>query len=272
MRNKTFTSALLVIFCCCQLQPGLMAFGSSAVVLGQIVSKDARIDGVTVTSGVTLFNKSVVETGQTPAFIHMSAGPVVEISRESAVYFEKTQENAIQVSVHKGALTFQEDGGETVAVTGSDSQQQTAEQTQEPGQGQVAVLVRDAVSGRKVLVVDSTAQIASTAPILIVSPDGESKEIHYIKSLKSTEVEMTADLQLPFPAQSLVYQGSRLDIALARGTPMVGTVASAGGGGVSSTALILIVVGGGAAAGAAAAFSKSGGDGGGEPPATQVTP
>jgi len=272
VKNKTLTSALLVVFCCCQIQPDLLAFESSVAVLGQIVSQSAQINGVAVASGATLLNNSLVESGETSAFIHMPAGTVLEMSRESAAYFEKAGVDTIRVKVDRGALRFHEDGGETVTVAGGPAPQKVASEEVEPGQGLVAVMTRDASSGLKVLEVNDTRRVAPTSPILIVSPDGKSKEIHYIKSVKGDRIEVTAGLQLAFPVQSLIYQGNRIDPAVATGTPIVGTVAAAGGKGVSTTPLILIIVGGGAAAGAAFAFSSSGGDGGGSPPATRVTP
>ena len=269
--KKTFTTVLLVVFCCFQIQPGLLATESSAT-LGEIVSKGVQINGVAVASGTTLLTDSLVETGENRAFIHMAAGSVLELSRDAAAYFEQAGANAVQVKVHRGALLFQEEGGEAVAVTGEPRQQPSPPRDGEPGEGLVAVLTRDASTGGQVLDVNDTSRIAPTSPMLIVSPDGKIKEIHYIKSAKGKQVEMTAGLQQAFPIQSLIFQGNRIDPAVATGTPIVGTVAAAGGKGVSSTALLLIIVGGGAAAGAAVAFSQSGGDGGGSPPATNVTP
>jgi hypothetical protein len=269
--KEAFTTALLFVFCCFQIQPGLLATGSS-LTLGEIVSKGVQINGVAVASGTTLLTDSLVETGENTAFIHLTAGSVLELSRDASAYFEQAGANAVRVKVHRGAMLFQEEGGEAVAVTGAPQPPGAPAKEGEPGQGLVAVLTRDVSTGGKVLDVNETSRIAATSPILIVSPDGKTKEIHYIKSVKENQIEMTAGLQLAFPIQSLLFQGDRIDPAVATGTPIVGTVAAAGGKGVSTTAVLLIVVGGGAAAGAALAFSSSGGDGGGSPPATNVNP
>lgn len=272
LKNKPLNLVTLVIFFSFQVQPGLAEANSPPRVLGQIVSQDVQIDGVAVASGTTLLNGSLVESGRASTFVHMVDGSVIEMAQESSAQFRDTGLDTIQIEVHRGALRFQEEGGETVIVPGETQTRQTRTQPGEPGQGLVAALTRDGPTGATKLEVNDTNRIASTSPILLVSPDGKIREIHYLKSVKNKEIELTAGLQVPFPIQSLIYQGDRIDPAVATGTPIVGTVVAGGGKGVSKTAVLLIVVGGGAAAGAAFAFSQSGGDGGGSPPATPVTP
>jgi hypothetical protein len=244
--------------------------------LGQIVSESVRINGVEVASGTTLLNCSFVETGETSAFIHIPEMNVVEMARDSAAYFERTGLDTIQIKVNRGAVLFREESGATVAVPGGSAALPNEKEKVEPGQGLVTVLTHDASAGRTVLRVTNTAGVVPKSPILIVSPDGNSQEIHYVRSKSAKRINVTAGLRTAFPARSLIYQGSRIDLAVATGTPIVGKAAAVkkagagGAGGASKAPIILLVAGGGAVAGAA--FAMAGGDGGVAPPATQVTP
>jgi len=104
VKKKSLTTALLVFFCSFQIHPDLLIAGSSASPLGQIVGKGAQINGVEVASGATLLTDSMVETGESSAFVHLTAGSVLELSRDSAAYFKQSGANAMQVKVHRGAL------------------------------------------------------------------------------------------------------------------------------------------------------------------------
>jgi hypothetical protein len=204
LKNKRLTYIVLVILFSSQ-SPGPHAFINSVVqALGQIVAKNAEVNGVAVSSGTTLFDNSLVETGEDSAFIHISNGSVVEMGKQSSAHFEKTELNTIKIELLRGALRFQEEGGRTVTVPDPTKSPPDQLEEAEPGEGLVAVLTRDAFKGVTILNVNETSRIAPTSPILIVSPDGTNKEIHYIKTVKKQTIEMTAGLQLPFPTESLV--------------------------------------------------------------------
>ena len=80
-------------------------------VLGQVLGGAVAIDGVRVSSGTTLLDKSTVHTGSAPAFVHLMNGMVVKLMEDSRATFQKTSEGEFQISVHSGQLILQEADG-----------------------------------------------------------------------------------------------------------------------------------------------------------------
>ena len=99
------------------LPPGLVLFGSElpegsttvsnpSPVLGQIISRTIFLNGVPVSSGSTLLERSLLETGEYPAVVHLQTGAVLELAEDSSAYFERMPSGDIRVTVLSGILFF----------------------------------------------------------------------------------------------------------------------------------------------------------------------
>ena len=109
MIKKVLTSAVIIFF--------TMPFGLGAdpvPVLGQVISDSVWMDGMSVPSGTTVLNKTVLETTQDPAFIHLGKDRVIQLHRNSSAYFEKTSSEAVRVNVLSGTLSYRSAVGELV--------------------------------------------------------------------------------------------------------------------------------------------------------------
>ena len=226
-------------------------------VLGQVISPEMRMDGLSVPSGTTLLDATLLETGSYPAVIHLDSA-LLELAKDSSAYFERLPSGDVRVSVETGSLSFRE-AGEVLTVF-ADAELTIPQQTGQPAaaqeKGVVAVLVENAVTGTLTLQVDDVSRIDPSQPILVKSRDSETQEVHYIASIQGTTVVVRAGLTSSFQAQDLIIQGDRAAVAAAGGAP-AGTAPAATG--LSTTASVAsIAAGGGAAAAIAYAVTKEG--------------
>ncbi len=114
MKNVTVYFALVAVV----LIPAQTAFAAPgpSPVLGQVISQDMTMDGFGVPSGTTLLNDTLLETGSSPAAIHLGNGPVLELAESSSAFFERLPSGDVRISVETGSLSFFE-GSETTTVS-----------------------------------------------------------------------------------------------------------------------------------------------------------
>ena len=247
MKKGTACFALLLLIAF----PGPTAFAApgSVLVLGQVISSDMTMDGLSVPSGTTLLDKTLLQTGSYPAAVHLGSGPVLELGESSSAYFERLPSGEVQVSVETGSLSFVE-AGEVVTLS-ADGEVTIPQQKGKPvaaqEQGVVAVLVENAATGIFTLQVDDVSRIDPSQPILVKSRDSETQEVHYIASIQGTTITLRTGLTSSFQAQDLIIQGDRAAAAAAAaGAPGAPPAAKR----LSTAALVAIFAGAGGAAGA----------------------
>lgn len=268
MNRKVLTRVFIIFF--------TVPFGWGAEpvpVLGQVISDSVQMDGMSVPSGTTVLNNSLLETTQDPAFIHLGKDRVIELHRNSSAYFEKTSSEAIQVSVRSGTLSYRSAGGELVTSPPESLIvfQVGAEPVAEPQEeGLRVVLVERAATGEDTIQVNDASRIDPRQPILLRSPDGRTQEIQYVEVFDGNNVKLTSPLENSYPVNSRISQPQVVQQAPAVEAAEVGATAgvsvgtataTAGAGGLSTGAKVGIIVGvAGGATGAAVALSGRKGD------------
>lgn len=93
---------------------------AASVSVGQVISDQASIDGVSVPSGSTLFTESLVTTRDQPVAVRLSSGRVVGLAENSSARFE-TGRSGISVAVVAGTVGYQETDGELVLLAEGNS-------------------------------------------------------------------------------------------------------------------------------------------------------
>jgi hypothetical protein len=88
----------------------------AAEVVGQTATSGTRVDGIQVPSGTTLLSPALVETGSTPAVVHLSDGRVVAIDQEAAALVESTDTGIVEVTVQSGRIAYGDDNGEVIVL------------------------------------------------------------------------------------------------------------------------------------------------------------
>ena len=243
MKKVTACFALLLLIAF----PGPTAFAApgSAAVLGQDISPDMTMDGISVPSGTTLLNETLLQTGSTVAAVHLGIGSVLELGESSSAYFKRLPSGEVRVSVETGSLSLLREG-EVVTLSADDKvtiPQQTGKPVATQEQGVVAVLVEDAGSGVLMLQVDDVSRIDLSQPILVKSRDSETQEVRYIASIQGTTVTVKAGLTSSFQAQDLIIQGDRAAAAppAAKGLSTAALVAILAGAGAGAGAIVYVV-------------------------------
>ncbi|MDA2923080.1 hypothetical protein MYX65_00235 [Acidobacteria bacterium AH-259-L09] len=245
MWKKVFTGCFVVFF---GVSYGLAA--SPVPVLGQVIANSVQMDGMSVPSGTTVLNNTVVKTSKDPAFIHLNNSQVVQLHRNSSAYLERTSSGEVQVTVRSGTMSFRTVGGkvmtappESVIVFPYGSLP-----VANPQQASVlrVILTERAEAGQDTIVVNDSTRIEPKQAILIRSPDGETQEIHYVEAFDGNNVKLTARLENTFEANSVIIQDpSVLEQAVAVGAVVVGVAA---GVSIGAAAVAGVAVAVGAAA------------------------
>lgn len=252
MAKKLFTICYLVFF-------GISySLGVTPVpALGLVVSNRVSMDGVLVPSGTTLLPNTTLKTIEDPAFVHLERGQILRFDRGSSAYFERNASGDTKVTVRSGTVAFRTANAETWRV-GPDSVILFTPEGAVTNSQQVAVILAEpAQAGSKIIVVNDTLPLEAKKLLLLQSPDGQIREIHFIESFSGNQVTLTAPLQNSFPANSALIQDVALvQAAMAGGVSVVGAAggASAGatlpgvvaptaaGAGLSTGAIVGIVV------------------------------
>lgn len=81
--------------------PATMADESASWGLGQVISDGTRIAGLRVPSGSTLVGDSLLETGETPATVHLRDGQVLRLDSHTSAYFT-SGDAGVRVDVRSG--------------------------------------------------------------------------------------------------------------------------------------------------------------------------
>ena len=243
------------IFSCCPALFFSLSYGLAAgplPVLGQVIAQGVAMDGLTVPSGTTVLNQTVLETSANPAIVHLSSGQVVELHRNSSAYLERTEAGGVRIVVRAGTLSYAVAGGGLAtalpekAVVFSTGTLPTAA-SQEAGMQ--VILTEPAQEGRKTITVNDAMRLDPQRAILIRSRDGQTQAIHYVQAVQGQNVTLTAPLKHSFEANSTITQDPDVVTqAVAAGVALAGGLAGLSAGGVAV---------GGAAAAAAGASSAA---------------
>ncbi len=269
MIKKVLTSAVIIFF--------TMPFGWGAdpvPVLGQVISDSVWMDGMSVPSGTTVLNKTVLETTQDPAFIHLGKDRVIQLHRNSSAYFEKTPSEAVQVNVRSGTLSYRSAGGELVTLPPESLIvfQAGALPVADPQEeGLRVVLVERAATGEDTIQVNDASRIDPRQPILLRSPDGRTQEIHYVEAFDENNVKLISPLENTFEVNTRIIQdpdvvqqapaAEAAEVGAVAGVSVGTATATAGAEGLSTGAKVGIIIGvAGGATGAAVALSGGKGD------------
>ncbi|MDA2932703.1 hypothetical protein MYX82_00005, partial [Acidobacteria bacterium AH-259-D05] len=225
MIRKILTSCFIIVY--------TVSFGLAAgpvPVLGQVIAaNNVQMDGMSVPSGTTVLDKTVVRTTQDPASIHLTKGQLIQLHRNSSAYFEKTSSEVVRVSVRSGTLSYRSASGKVVTVP-PESVIVFVQDTvpgADPGQeGLRVVLVKRAEAGQDTIQVNDAARIDPNLAILLRSPDSETQEVHYVEAFDGNNVKLTAPLENTFEANTQLIQDPQvLEQALAAGAAVVGATA-----------------------------------------------
>lgn len=249
--KKTMCLASLA-FCLSTLTlTSLLSLPPSARILGLIISPEVEVDGVKVPSGTTLLDEALVESGADPAVIHLNAGGVVQLDRNSSASFERTPAGDIEIAVESGTITLSTAGG----VWTIDSKHFVVVPEKEQGKpvalngSVVAVLTGPAAAGDRQLQVNDASKIDPAFPILVTSRTGGAQEMHEIRGTEGHTLQLVRTLENSFESLALISQGDEA-AAAGEATPSaasggqvdwqtIGIVAGAAAGG---TAIIIPAV------------------------------
>lgn len=94
--------------------------GVAAIAIGQTATAGAKVDGVRVPSGTTLLSPARVETGVTPAIVHLSNGRVLAFSEETDAMVESIGGD-VRLAVRSGNVAYSDSSGEVEFLTASNS-------------------------------------------------------------------------------------------------------------------------------------------------------
>ena len=241
MLKKVFTGCFLGFFVLSY------SFAAGPVpILGQVVASTVYVDGLSMPSGTTVLNKTVVSTVNDPATIHLHNGQILKINRNSSAYLEGADAGQVRVAVRSGTVSYRDSdkglmtalpdsviafGGEiTSANTDSES-------------GLKMVLVEKAEAGQRIIKVNDTAGLKPNQNIMLQSLDGKILEVKAQDSIEGNSVMLTAALHNSYGVNSPVT---------ASAIPAAPQAA-----GISQGAKVGIILGIVVAAGAAIAIAKN---------------
>lgn len=94
--------------------------GLGAIAVGQTATAGAKVDGVLVPSGTTLLSPARVETGASPAVVHLSNGRVLAFSEETDAMVESVGGD-VRLDVRSGNVVYTDDSGEVAFLSASNS-------------------------------------------------------------------------------------------------------------------------------------------------------
>ena len=107
---KKVTAVLTLIFLIAFPAPTVFAAPVPVAVLGQVISPNMTMDGISVPSGTTLLNETMLKTGSSVAAVHLAIGAVLQLGESSSAYFKELTSGEVRVSVETGSLSFREEG------------------------------------------------------------------------------------------------------------------------------------------------------------------
>ncbi len=105
-RSCVFTVALT-------LAAATAGWPAAAGQLGQTVSGDLRIDGVSVPSGTTLLSPTLVHSGAATGLLRLDDDSLLGLDAGSTAYLESTPAGGVQVAVRSGTVSVASAEGES---------------------------------------------------------------------------------------------------------------------------------------------------------------
>jgi hypothetical protein len=220
------TGCLVLMSAVCLAEP---SGNSSPQAVGQVLAGSARVDGITVPSGTTLFSQSSVATGERPAAIRLVTGDLLQLNQNSSVSFDRSPDNRVQVAVNSGTLSYRYDA-ETAATAESPAalsfpQRRTGAPVPGVNQqsGVFTFLTGEAPKGSTRITVTDASRLDPEARTMIRTRDGKLFQIQYLKSMKGNVLHLTTPLAYDFHPEDMIIQGCECDEAL--GLPADGVVA-----------------------------------------------
>jgi len=94
--------------------------GMAAIAIGQTATAGAKVDGIRVPSGTTLLSPARVETGVTPAIVHLSNGRVLAFSEATDAMVESVGGD-VRLAVRSGNVAYTDGSGEVAFLSASNS-------------------------------------------------------------------------------------------------------------------------------------------------------
>ena len=94
--------------------------GVAAIAIGQTATAGAKVDGVRVPSGTTLLSPARVETGSSPAIVHLSNGRVLAFSEKTDAVVESIGGD-VRLDVRSGNVAYSDGSGEVAFLSASNS-------------------------------------------------------------------------------------------------------------------------------------------------------
>ena len=107
---KKVTAVLTLILLIAFPGPTVFAAPVPVAVLGQVIGPNMTMDGISVPSGTTLLNETMLKTGSSVAAVHLAIGAVLQLGESSSAYFKELTSGEVRVSVETGSLSFREEG------------------------------------------------------------------------------------------------------------------------------------------------------------------
>lgn len=114
MRMTTGPTLLLVL---AGWAPAGQASEGPSWALGQVASDGVTVEGDRLPSGSTLTGDSLLETGDTPATLHLRGGQVLRLASHSSAYFEAAPQGAVRMDLRSGSATLRGAGDEARSVS-----------------------------------------------------------------------------------------------------------------------------------------------------------
>jgi len=222
-------SRLKLLFCLILLSSTTFAQSRSAVApkaVGQVVASGARMDGILVPSGTTLFSPTTVKTDAQAAVVRLTTGELLQLAANSSAAFRTTGSGQITVAVNSGTLSFRGvSGGTTTAASPASlsfPQRRTGAPVPGLSAGVVAVIMQAAQKGDLELIVNDASRFNPQARTMIRRRDGTIFEVHYVQSIDGNKLILKTPLDYEFQPEDVVLQGCECDQAV--GAPSDGVV------------------------------------------------
>ena len=127
---KKVTAVLTLILLIAFPGPTVFAAPVPVAVLGQVIGPNMTMDGISVPSGTTLLNETMLKTGSSVAAVHLAIGAVLQLGESSSAYFKELTSGEVRVSVETGSLSFREEG--EVVTLAADGEVTIPQQTGKP--------------------------------------------------------------------------------------------------------------------------------------------
>ena len=88
---------------------------ATAISVGQTATVGAKVDGLRVPSGTTLLSPALIETGDTPAVVHLSSGQVLALAQQTSAVVSDV-DGGLQVQVQAGNVAYSDQSGEVTLL------------------------------------------------------------------------------------------------------------------------------------------------------------